>query len=212
MYPVIDLPHSPDHIGDPEIESRILSAATGVETSAEDLNCIGARIFNLQRAILLREGHQVRVDDLLPEEFHSQLLGGHVADPECLVPGPNGRIVSRLGEVADRLERRGLLAHRARRVPPHVRLTRRLGRGLAAGLDRLGGNGRGKLRGRMSGDPAVSAALGTAAPAMSREQLLELLEEQRLRYGHPQVVDNFKGWNKAMQYHFFGHHEAPVPR
>jgi aldehyde:ferredoxin oxidoreductase len=262
MYPVIDLPKSMDHIGDPEIESRILSAATGIDYSAEDLNRIGDRIFNLQRAILLREGHQSKVDDLLPQEFHTQPLEGHVADPECLVPGADGQIVSRLGErvemrdflrlreeyyqlrgwdvrtglqtrkgleeldlgeVANELESRGLLARRARRVPPQLRLARRLGDRLAASLDRLGSNGRGKRHGRKGGDPAGCAAIGSAVPTMSREQLLELLEEQRLRYGHPQVVDNFRGWNKAMQYHisdfdeYFlirmveGAAQAPVP-
>jgi hypothetical protein len=83
------------------------------------------------------------------------------------------------------------LARRARRVPPPIRLVRRVGGGLAAGLERLGRNGR--------GSGADSAA--SAVPNIPREQLLELLEEQRLRYGHPQVVHNFKGWNKAMQYH-----------
>jgi hypothetical protein len=89
------------------------------------------------------------------------------------------------------LEGRGLLARRARRVPPPIRLVRRVGGGLAAGLDRLGKNGRGG-----STDPAAPAV-----PTMSRDQLLELLEEQRQRYGHPQVAHNFRGWNKAMQYH-----------
>jgi hypothetical protein len=93
-----------------------------------------------------------------------------------------------LGEIADELESRGMLASRARRVPPPVRVARRLRTGLAAGMRRLGRTGRGK------GQPA-------AAPSMSREQLLELLQEQRSRYGHPQVVHNFRGWNKAMQYH-----------
>jgi aldehyde:ferredoxin oxidoreductase len=226
MYPVIDLPNSPDHIGDPGIESRILSAATGNHYTEEDLNRIGARVFELQRAILLREGQRARVDDLLPEEFHDQPLDGHVADPECLVPGRNGEIVSRLGErvemrdfirlrdeyyelrgwdvktglqtraglaalglpeVADDLEDRGLLARRARRVPPQLRLARRLGSRLAA-------CSRGRQR-------AGSSAGSASAPSMSREQLLQLLEEQRLRYQHTQVVHNFQGWNKAMQYH-----------
>jgi len=230
MYPVIDLPNSDDHIGDPGIESRILSAATRIDFSAEELNRIGARIFELQRAILLREGQRARRDDLLPEEFHYQPLEGHVADPECLVPGRNGEIVSRLGErvemkdfihlreeyyelrgwdvktglqtraglagldlpeVADELEERGLLARRARRVAPQLRLARRLGSGLA-GSDR---------RRRRAGQwPRVDPA-APASPAMSREELLQLLEEQRSRYAHPRVVHNFRGWNKAMQYH-----------
>jgi len=226
MYPVIDLPHSPDHIGDPEIESRILSAATGDDYTEEELNRFGARIFELQRAILLREGQRARVDDLLPEEFHEQPLEGHVADPECLVPGRNGEVVSRLGErvdmrdfirlreeyyqlrgwdvrtglqtreslvaydlseVAADLEGRGLLARRARRVPPQLRLARRLGSGLTALTRRR--------------QRAASSGGSAAAPSMSREQLLQLLEEQRLRYEHPQVAHNFRGWNKEMQYH-----------
>jgi aldehyde:ferredoxin oxidoreductase len=230
MFPVIDLPNSDDHIGDPGIESRILSAATGIDYTVEDLDRVGARIFELQRAILLREGQRARRDDLLPEEFHTQPLEGHVADPECLVPGRNGEVVSRLGErvemrdfirlreeyyelrgwdvrtglqtraglagldlpeAADELEARGLLASRARRVPPQLRLARRLGSGLVGSVRRRGRAGRGRRV-----DPA-----GPAAPAMSREELLQLLEEQRSRYAHPRVVHNFLGWNKTMQYH-----------
>jgi putative sterol carrier protein len=34
------------------------------------------------------------------------------------------------------------------------------------------------------------------------EQLMQLLDEQRLKYSDERVARNFKGWNKAMQYHF----------
>ena len=37
---------------------------------------------------------------------------------------------------------------------------------------------------------------------MEREQLLELLEEQRMKFADERVARNFKGWNKSMQYHF----------
>jgi hypothetical protein len=37
---------------------------------------------------------------------------------------------------------------------------------------------------------------------MSRDELLGLLEEQRLRYGDPRVAHNFRDWNKEMQYYF----------
>jgi hypothetical protein len=36
---------------------------------------------------------------------------------------------------------------------------------------------------------------------MSREELLDLLEEQSRRYADPRVAGNFRGWNKAMQYY-----------
>jgi aldehyde:ferredoxin oxidoreductase len=229
MYPVIDLPNSADHIGDPAFESRILSAATGIEHTTEDLNRLGERVFNLQRAILLREGHRARRDDVLPEEWHRLPLEGHVADPECIVPGKNGQTASRLGariemrefvrlrdeyyelrgwdvpsglptreglgglslpEVAEELDSRGLLAPKARRVPPLLRLARRLG-------PRIGVGGRRRSRNRRKG----CFGAGPARPAMSREELLRLLEEQRSRYGHPQVAHNFRNWNKTMQYY-----------
>jgi putative sterol carrier protein len=37
---------------------------------------------------------------------------------------------------------------------------------------------------------------------VEREQLLQLLDEQRLKYSDERVAKNFKGWNKTMQYHF----------
>ncbi|MBN1836039.1 MAG: SCP2 sterol-binding domain-containing protein, partial [Spirochaetales bacterium] len=37
---------------------------------------------------------------------------------------------------------------------------------------------------------------------MERQELEGLLEEQRLKYSDERVAKNFKGWNKAMQYHF----------
>jgi len=229
MYPVIDLPDSGDHVGDPGTESRILSAATGIEYAPEDLDRIGERIFNLQRAILLREGHRPGRDDILPEEWHEQALDGHVADPECIVPDRSGRSVSRIGErirmdefrrlreeyyglrgwdvptglqtragldrlqlpeVAEQLAARGLLARRARALPLHVRLGRRLSSGLRALARRQHGDGR-----------SGSTAADRAVPAISRSQLLELLEEQRRKYAHPRVAHNFRSWNKQLQYY-----------
>ena len=37
---------------------------------------------------------------------------------------------------------------------------------------------------------------------VERNELEQLLEEQRLKYGDERVARNFKGWNKTMQYHF----------
>jgi len=228
MYPVIDLPNSPDHIGDPGIESRILTAVTGFDYTVEDLNRIGARIFNLQRAILLREGHQARLQDVLPEEWHTRPLEGHVADPECIVPGRGGEITSRIGEridlteyvrlrddyyqlrgwdvptglqtreglegldlteVAEDLAARDLLARSARGLPPLLRLSRRLRPRLGLGVGRGNRNRR-----------RASSGEGRNAPAVPREELLQLLEDQRLKFGHPQVAHNFRNWDKVMQY------------
>ena len=59
-------------------------------------------IFNLERAIRVREGHRGRESDILPEPYFTTPLITNVQDPECLVPGKDGEIISRKGEVVDR--------------------------------------------------------------------------------------------------------------
>jgi len=93
---------SNDHVGDPTVESRILSAVTGVDIDEPGLNKIGERIFNLQRAILIREGHSGRHDDRIPEAFYTMPLKGDEVNPNCTVPGNNGEIISKKGSVVDR--------------------------------------------------------------------------------------------------------------
>lgn len=104
MYPVIDNPAGSGgggNVGDPGIESRVFSAVMGSTFGETDLYRIGERIFNLQRAILLREGHRPKAEDFLPDEFHSRPLETHVADPDCVVPGPEGKEVSMIGAKID---------------------------------------------------------------------------------------------------------------
>ena len=101
VYPMLDIPNSEDHMGDPMLESKILSAVIGKEFDEESLNRIGERVFNLQRAILLREGHKAREDDKLPDNWHNTPLKGHIVDPDCIVPGKNGEIISRKGAMVE---------------------------------------------------------------------------------------------------------------
>ena len=77
---------------------------TGNDLDEEGLYRIGERVFNLQRAILLREGHRAKTDDRLPEEWHTLPLKRGVMDPDCLVPGKDGEITSRVGSVIGRKE------------------------------------------------------------------------------------------------------------
>ena len=69
----------------------------------QGLDKIGERVFNLQRAIHIREGHRGRESDSLPEFDHTVPLakkGG--LNPESQVPGKDGEIISRMGAVVDR--------------------------------------------------------------------------------------------------------------
>ena len=102
MYPVIDVPKGNDHVGDPTIESQIYSAVMGKTTDEESLNLYGERVFNLQRAIMLREGHRAKDDDYLPEDWHTRPLEKHVADPDFTAPGKDGEIISRKGAVIEK--------------------------------------------------------------------------------------------------------------
>jgi len=104
LWPIIDLASSADHVGDPTLESKLLSAVTGHEMDEEGLYRIGERVFNLQRAILVREGHRGRDFDSLPEHCFTTPLEYDQLNPECLVPGKGGEVISRKGTVVDRKE------------------------------------------------------------------------------------------------------------
>ncbi|MCX5998796.1 MAG: hypothetical protein NTU41_04195 [Chloroflexi bacterium] len=102
LWPLMEVEHTDDHAGDPSLESRILSAVTGIQTDEEGLNAIGERVFNLQRAVLVREGHNGRGSDVLPVRWHTVPVTYDSVNTECLVPGSGGRPVSRKGAVMDR--------------------------------------------------------------------------------------------------------------
>jgi len=102
LWPIMENDHTEDHVGDPTLESRILSVVIGKEISEEGLYEIGERVFNLQRAILVREGHRGREFDNLPDFFFTVPLDYDQANPECIVPGRDGEVTSRKGAVVDR--------------------------------------------------------------------------------------------------------------
>ncbi|MBL7119869.1 MAG: hypothetical protein ISS53_04215 [Dehalococcoidia bacterium] len=102
--PIMDLESSEDHVGDPTLESNILSAVTGNEVDKEGLDRIGERVFNLLRAISVREGHRGRDDDQVPDHCYTVPLQYEMSNPDCLVPGKDGEAISRKGAVVDRKE------------------------------------------------------------------------------------------------------------
>jgi len=63
---------------------------------------IGERVLNLQRAILAREGHEGRECDSLEEFNFTVPLKGDYGNPNCIVPGKDGEVLSRKGMVVER--------------------------------------------------------------------------------------------------------------
>jgi len=100
-WPIMDSFNTEDHTGDPTLESRLFSAVTGIDTDEEALDRYGERIFNLQRAILLREGWKA-LDDDRPKEFNfTEPAVWDALNPKLIVPGPTEEPVSIKGNMLD---------------------------------------------------------------------------------------------------------------
>jgi aldehyde:ferredoxin oxidoreductase len=102
IWPIHQKEDPEDYVGDSSLESQILSAVTGMEVNEKDLIRIGERIWNLQRAILVKEGHNGRQSDTLPDYFFDTPLESVPENPKCLAPGKDGETISRQGTVVDR--------------------------------------------------------------------------------------------------------------
>jgi len=97
LWPIIWVRFAPDHTGDPFMESRVFSAITGKDIDKEELDGIGERIYNMQRAVLLRDGWGGRKGDRLFDYLHDEPLQFVFFNPDCMVPGKKGEPVSRKG-------------------------------------------------------------------------------------------------------------------
>lgn len=101
LWPITWIRDAGGHIGDPAMESQVFSAVTGTETDEEGLNKLGERIFNLQRAIRLREGWGGRRGDRLLDAFYEIPIESVRFNPDCLVPGKGDELFSRKGAVVE---------------------------------------------------------------------------------------------------------------
>ncbi len=102
VYPVMHSPHTPDHMGDPTLESQILSAVTGRTLDEQGLMDIGERVYNLQRAILTREGRRGRDDDMIEDFNFDTPLRSEWNNTDCFAPGKDGQPFPRVGLTIDR--------------------------------------------------------------------------------------------------------------
>ncbi len=104
MWPMMAINTPGEHVGDPTLENQIFSAITGKETDEAGLAEIGERICNLERAVQLRLGWRGRRDDTVLDYFHDEPMkpGEVFFNPEAIMPGPGGAIISRTGSILDR--------------------------------------------------------------------------------------------------------------
>jgi len=104
FYPLRSCDYTESHDGDPTIESRLYSAITGNETSEDELNHAGERVFNLVRAVLTREDSRGRWVDEIPDFNFTVPIEAEGRNKELLVPGKNGEPITKKGTVVDRKE------------------------------------------------------------------------------------------------------------
>lgn len=76
-FPILTSVNTPDFRGDPDAERKLFCAATGIDVDVEKWLQIGERIFNLERAIMVREGRRKKDDTV--GEYHFKV-------PETAVP------------------------------------------------------------------------------------------------------------------------------
>jgi aldehyde:ferredoxin oxidoreductase len=74
---------------------------TGLDLDEDGLNRYGERIFNLQRAILLREGRRPKRDDVLAPFNYTDPVQSVFMNPEVIVPGSGDSVVSKKGATLD---------------------------------------------------------------------------------------------------------------
>ncbi|MFC2033603.1 aldehyde ferredoxin oxidoreductase N-terminal domain-containing protein [Chloroflexota bacterium] len=86
----------------PQIIAEILSAVTGEQHDEQSIYNLGERIFNLQRAIHLRDWDAKREIDTLPEVWYHEPVKEAFMNPEMLVPDKYGKPISREGSILDK--------------------------------------------------------------------------------------------------------------
>jgi aldehyde:ferredoxin oxidoreductase len=101
-WPVAHVRYTSDHLGDSSIESKLYSAVVGKEVDENGLYLAGERVFNLQRAILVREGHKGREADSLPDFSYKIPLEKIEHNRDCMGPGKDGKPISRKGAVMEK--------------------------------------------------------------------------------------------------------------
>lgn len=107
VWPVLDDASTEDHVGDPTLESQLLSAVIGRDIDEQELYRIGERVFTLNRAIQLRDGRNGRENDILDETCFIERADPpadifDMNNPELYLPGTGDEIISRKGKAVDR--------------------------------------------------------------------------------------------------------------
>ena len=101
-YPLTNVILEGAHVTGPDIEAQLYAAVTGRVMDTAGFCRVGERIFNLARAIWLREGSIPSPRDRLPDFVHTVPLQGEMLNEACEVPGKDAAVFCRKGMVLGR--------------------------------------------------------------------------------------------------------------
>jgi len=104
IWPIYQVHSEDPKLGVGALESQIVSAITGRNIDESELLKIGERIFNLQRAIMIRQNWGGRRGDTILDYFFEEPTQGVYFDPECIVPDRDGQVVSMKKNIINRVE------------------------------------------------------------------------------------------------------------
>jgi len=99
-WPMWDSISTTDHVGDPDLESKLFTAVTG--ENGEEFSRYGERITILQRAIMAREGWKGIESDSIPDYNFTEPLTLKEVGARSIVPGPGEEPVKVEGNILDR--------------------------------------------------------------------------------------------------------------
>ena len=86
IFPILSSPNTPDRRGDPDAERKLYCAATGDDVDSQEWMMRGERIFNLERAIMAREGRRKEGDTV--KEYYFNVPETEVAPWELKQDSP----------------------------------------------------------------------------------------------------------------------------
>jgi aldehyde:ferredoxin oxidoreductase len=108
-WPIYPVKYKTADAGFCTMEAKILSAITGRTYDEKEFMLTGERIFNLQRAIMIRQGTGGRAGDTIMDFYFKDPLESMFKNPECIAPGKDKAIISKRGSVFDRNDFRLLI-------------------------------------------------------------------------------------------------------
>jgi aldehyde:ferredoxin oxidoreductase len=86
QFPLLYDPEAPDKVGDTEAEVRLFNAVVGTDWSLDDMHAACERVFNVMRALHVRQGRTRELDESVIPYFEQPAMWPDEAGPQEIDP------------------------------------------------------------------------------------------------------------------------------